>query len=91
MLHKTTPSHHCHHSHSWLNQAPIESNGTIKAWAAGLPEGAHGNRPLLLTNYVTEDKASGQASVWQDDLDRELGASLGTYMDDEVIDDDLKH
>ena len=53
------------------NQAPIEFDGTIKASNCGLPEGLHGQSPLLITKYEAEAKISVEASVWQDNLDRE--------------------
>lgn len=66
------------------NQAPIESDRIIEAWIAGLTEGAQGKSLLPFTDYEAEDNIPVEASVWQDNLDRELGASLGTLREDEV-------
>ena len=66
------------------NQAPIDSDGIIEAWNYGLPEGFHGESPLSLIEYETEAKILVEASVWQDNLDRERSASLGTHTENGI-------
>ena len=44
-------------------QASIESDGTIKAWNFGLPEGVHGESLLSLTEYEAQAKIPVEASV----------------------------